>query len=291
MGILAGAARDTHATHFPHRIANPYASLVSDLDFFLNFMRISNRILFLSLLIGFLILCVCTVVYFLVFQNPMGAASPPGIEPGDPEPTAPVQTTLIPAPATSIVTVQPALPERRRLTLEFPPYIRVGDADVVRLTLEVDDLGSLTPTAQIGGNVVSGEVVEIPNLYESHQVIAEARFDLAGMEVRPADLVGEALSPGNSVTFRWSVRPPDVGSYRGTIWLYLRFVNKQSGEESRKTVSAQIVEMEAVNFLGLSGEVARTAGVIGSVVGTILGFTFFEDMVKFALKRRNKIKP
>ena len=254
-------------------------------------MRISNRTLLLSLLIGCLILCGCAVIYSLAFQNLRGTASPPDIEPGDSEPTIPVQTTDIPAPATSIVTVRPELPERRRLTLEFPPQIRVGDADLVRLTLEVDDLGNLTPTAQFSGNVVTGERIEIPNLYESHQVIAEARFDLAGMEVRPSDLVSEALSPGSSVTFRWSIRPPDVGFYRGTIWLYLRFVDKQHGEESRKTVSAQIVEIEAVNFLGLSGEFARTAGVIGSVVGTILGFPFFEDIAKFALKRRNKAKP
>jgi len=252
-------------------------------------MRISNRTLFLSLIIGVLVLCGCAVVYFLAFQNLGGTASPPDIEPGDSEPTIPVQTTDI--PATSIVTAQPALLERRRLTLEFPPQIRVGDADLVRLTLEVNDLGNITPTAQFSGNVVTGERIEIPNLYESHQVIAEARFDLAGVEVRPSDLVSEALSPGSSVTFRWSVRPPDVGFYRGTIWLYLRFVDKQTGEESRKTVSAQIVEIEAVNFLGLSGEFARTAGVIGSVVGTILGFPFFEDIVKFALKRRSKAKP
>jgi hypothetical protein len=119
-------------------------------------------------------------------------------------------------------------------------------------------------------------------------VIAEARFDIAGMEVRPAELVSEALSPGNAVTFRWSVRPPDVGLYRGTIWLYLRFVDKQTGEESRKTVSAQLVDIEAVNFLGLSGTFARTTGVIGSVVGTIIGFPFFEDILKFLFRRRNK---
>jgi len=205
-------------------------------------------------------------------------------------PTAPLQATELPAAATAAVTAQPALPERRRLTLEFPPQIRAGDSDLVRLTLEVDDLGNLTPTAQFGGNVVSGGVLEIPNLYESHQVIAEARFDLAGVEVSPADLVSEALTPGNSVTFQWSIRPPDVGSYRGTIWLYLRFVDKQNREESRKTVSAQIVEIEAVNFLGLSGEFARIAGVIGSVVGTVIGFPFFEDMIKFVWKRRAKIK-
>jgi hypothetical protein len=154
----------------------------------------------------------------------------------------------------------------------------------------VDDLGNLTPTAEIGGNEVIGEVVEIPNLYESHNVIAEARFDLAGMEVRPTELVSEALSPGNSVTFRWSIRPADVGLYRGTIWLYLRFVDKQSGEESRKTVSAQIVEIEAVNFLGLSGEFARTTGIIGSVVGTIIGFPFLEDIIKFLFRRRRVSK-
>ena len=90
------------------------------------------------------------------------------------------------------------------------------------------------------------------------------------------------------MTFQWSVRPSEVGTYRGTIWLYLRFVDKQSGEESRKAISAQIVEIEAVNFLGLSGDFARTTGIVGSVLGTIIGFPFFEDIVKFLVKRRNK---
>ena len=238
-----------------------------------------------------MVLCGCAVVFILTFQPRGSSAQPPDIEPGDTEPTAPVQSTDFPVPATSIVTAQPALPERRRLTLEFPPQIRAGDSDLVRLTLEVDDLGNLTPTAQFSGNVITGERIEIPNLYESHQVIAEARFDLAGAEIRPADLVSEALSPGNSVTFYWSIRPPDVGSYRGTIWLYLRFVDKQTGEETRTTVSAQIVEIEAVNFLGLSGEFARTAGVIGSVAGTVLGFPFFEDIIKLVWKRRTKSTP
>lgn len=180
----------------------------------------------------------------------------------------------------------PALPEQRRLTVEYPPVIRDGDSDLVRLTLEVDAGGNLTPTAEVDGNVVTGEQVEIPNLYETHHVIAEARFDIAGLDVRPAELVSEPLSPGNAVTFRWSVRPTQVGIYRGTIWLYLRFVDKQSGEESRKTLSAQIVEIQGVNFLGFSGALARNLGVFGSVVGTIVGFPFFEDLVKWMFRRR-----
>jgi hypothetical protein len=248
-------------------------------------MRISNRTLIFAILFGLALLCGFAVVYFLVGRS-MGAAAPPDVEPGDTEPTQLPSLTAV-APE---VTAAPAIPERRRLTVEFPPQIRAGDSDLVRLTLEVDDLGNLTPTAQMGDNVVTGEVVEIPNLYETHQVIAEARFDLAGMEVRPSELVSEALLPGNLVTFQWSVRPEDVGFYRGTIWLYLRFVDKQSGEESRKTVSAQIVEIEAVNILGLSGEWARTTGIIGSVVGTILGFPFLEDIIRYIFRRRVRVK-
>jgi hypothetical protein len=248
-------------------------------------MRISNRTLIISILTALAILCGCVVIYVLSAQNLSGAAPPDGGT-AAPQPTVPLSLTSIPLATTA----QPAILERRRLTVEFPPQLRAGDSDLVRLTLEVDDLGNLTPTAEIGGHEIEGRIVEVPNLYESHQVIAEARFDIAGMEVRPPDLVSEALMPGNSVTFRWSIRPPDVGIYRGTIWLYLRFVDKQSGEESRKTVSAQLMEIEAVNFLGLSGEFARTTGIIGSVVGTIIGFPFFEDVVKLLFKRRNKTK-
>lgn len=236
-----------------------------------------------SLLLGVAVLCGCVAVYVLSFRA-MGAAAPPPVS--EAQPTAPLSLT----DTGPITTAQPTIPERRRLTLEFPTEIRAGDSDLVRLTLEVDDLGNLTPTAEIGGNVVTGEVVEIPNLYETHQVIVESRFDIAGLEVRPPELVSEALTPGGSVTFRWSVHPQETGLYRGTIWLYLRFVDKQSGEESRKTVSAQLVEIEAVNFLGFSGGFARTTGVIGSVVGTIIGFPFFEDILKFLMKRRNKTK-
>ena len=181
------------------------------------------------------------------------------------------------------------MPERRYLKLEYPPKVRAGDSDVVRLTLEVDDKGNIVPTAEVEGNVVQGEVIEIPNLYETHHVIAEARFDIAGMEVRPSELISEPISQGQTAIFYWSIRPTEVGVYRGTIWVYLRFVDKSSGKESQKTVSAQLVEINAVNFLGLPVNVARSTGVLGSIVGTILGFPFFEDIVKFLFRKRLKL--
>jgi len=220
--------------------------------------------------------------------------APPDEAPGEPAPAATEELPFVPAPTqvspSTIPTFepQPAIPERRRLTLEFPPQIRAGDSDIVRLTLEIDDLGNITPTAMTGGNAVTGQVIEIPNLYETHNVIVEARFDIAGIQVSPPDLSSQTLEPGQSVTFYWSIRPAEVGVYRGMIWLYLRFRDKSNGEESRKAVSAQVVEIEAVNLFGLSANLARTTGLIGSVVGTIVGFPFFEDIVKFLFKGRKR---
>jgi hypothetical protein len=184
---------------------------------------------------------------------------------------------------------QPAIPETRRLTLEFPPKMKAdAESDIVRLTLEVDDLGNVTPTAEFEGHVVTGETVAIPNLYETHFVTAEARFDMAGMAIFPSGPTYEPMKQGQSVTFHWSIRPPQTGVYRGTIWLHLNFVDRVSGEESRTAVSAQVVEIEAVDFFGFSVDFVRTSGLVGSVLGVIAGFPFLNDIVKFLFGRRSK---
>jgi hypothetical protein len=230
------------------------------------------------------------------------APAPEEPAPSEPEPVVPTQLptgqVFVPTPtvAPSISPtqipaqpVQPVIPESRRLTLEFPPKMKAGvESDFVRLTLEVDDLGNITPTAQFGGNVVTGEVIQIPNLYETHFVTAEARIDMVGMAIQPSGPTYEPMKQGQSVTFFWSIRPPETGLYRGTVWFHLNFVDKVSGEDSRMAVSAQIVEIEAVDFFGFSVNFVRTSGVVGSVVGAIIGFPFFGDFVKILFNRAKK---
>ncbi len=205
---------------------------------------------------------------------------------------APVAPIAVPTDQPTAQPNQPSAPpavlESRRLTLEFPPKMRAGvEGDIIRLTLEVDDLGNITPTAQVEGNVVVGETIEIPDLYETHNVTAEARLDLAGMQVQPAEAIYEPLKRGQSATFYWSIRPQETGVYRGTVWLHLNFADKSTGEESRIAVSAQIIEIKAVDFFGLSVNVVRMSGVVGSVVGGIIGFPFLEDILKFLFRRKS----
>lgn len=249
-----------------------------------------RRVLFSVILIG---------AALILLLGACGGAAPeesPAVE----EPTqseAGDEPTLTPlATPTEDVTVsepdlpepQPAILEQRRLTLEFPPVIRAGDADTVRLTLEVDEMGNITPTAEVDGNVVTGDIVEIPNLYETHNVLAQARFDMAGVEIVPPDVVSEPLLPGEKVTFYWSVRPEDAGSYRGRIWLYLRFTPKEGGDDLTRTISAQSIEIEATTFLGFDARAARWAGAIGSFISGLLGMPFFEEIVKWLWGKRKK---
>lgn len=205
---------------------------------------------------------------------------------------SPTQSVATPVPIPTEIPIQPAILESRRLTLEYPLKMKAGvESEIVRLTLEVDDLGDVTPTAQFEGNVITGEVVDIPDLYETHIVTAEARLDMAGMTVEPSGTTYQPMQRGEPVTFYWSIRPQETGKYRGTIWLHLTFVDRLSGEESRMAVSAQVVEIEAVDFFGFSANFVRTSGVVGSVLGFIVGLPFIDDVIKFLFKRLGKRKP
>jgi hypothetical protein len=183
---------------------------------------------------------------------------------------------------------QPAIPEKRMLSLEYPATIRAGDADRVILTLAVDEQGNLTPTAQVGGNIIQGEIIEIPNVYETHNLMAEARLDMAGMQVQPAEIVSETMLPGQKVVFFWSIRPEQVGNYKGTVWFYLRFIPKDGGPDSRQALSAQWIEIDAVTLFGLKAGPVRWLGMLGTVVGAVMGFPFIEDALKWMISRLRK---
>ena len=228
-------------------------------------------------------------IWLLVFSlYACGGAA--ATEPSDVPTIAPALTQEVTVSTPTVSdSAQPALLETRRLTLEFPPKIKADTAsDIVRLTLEVDDLGNITPTAFYQENTITGAVIKIPNLYETHNVGIEASFDIAGFEVKPSGSIYQPMRQGQPVTFSWSIRAQQVGTFRGTIWLYLVFVDQVSGEESRMPVSVQIVEIEAVDFFGFSTNVVRTSGIIGSVLSIIVGFPFFDDIVKYLWNKRKK---
>ncbi len=243
-------------------------------------MQKKRYLLFLFLSLGLLIL----------LQSCGGAApAPTEEEPAAEEPAAVPTMTMMPLPTmtqnvpvpTQALTAVPRIPEQRRLTLEFPPTIRAGDSDIIRLTLEVNEMGDIVPTAEIDGNIVVGEVVEVPNLYDTHTIIAQSRLVMAGVQVLPEEMISEPLLPGESVTFYWSILPEEAGEYRGTVWLYLRFIPHDGSPEMTRTISAQFIEVNATTFLGVKAGPARWLGAIGSFISGVLGTPLIDEILKW----------
>lgn len=161
----------------------------------------------------------------------------------------------------------PAVPERRLLLLDFPAVVRVGDVERVYLTLEV------LPDPQ-------GQANAIASVYETHYVWAEARLDIPGLRVMPEQTVSETMFPGQKIAFFWSVRALAAGNYEGMLWLYLRFIPKQGGNESRRALSAHVVQIEAVTFGGLTADAARWLGLAGLAFAVAAGFPFIQRIKK-----------
>ncbi len=158
-----------------------------------------------------------------------------------------VTTPLAPSAET------PSLPEARTIRLTYSPAMRMGDSQIVELNLAAEE--------ETGDGAA----------YRAHNVVAEARLELDLAEVRPAESTSTALTEGSAPTFYWEVSPRGEGILRGTAWLYLRFIPKAGGEETRRPVSAQLVEIRSKSMLGRTASEARAWGVVGVVVGLGLG--------------------
>lgn len=208
-----------------------------------------------------------------------GAVEATSVEEGEAGPL----TDFTPVP-TLAPTPMPAIPERRLMVLEWPPTIRTGDSDWVRLSLEMDEQGQLTPVAETPGNAVQGQPVEIPNVYESHRVYAAAQLSVAGLQVEPSGTRRERLLQGQKLELVWSVRPEEVGRYRGTIQVSLEFEPAAPGAQPLEPISlpAQTFEINGINLLGLGGTPARLVGLVGTFAGSLIGF---DNLVPWFWKR------
>ena len=207
------------------------------------------------------------------------------------KPAALLATSAPSAPVTQPSTPNYALlQEKRLLSFEWPDLIRVGDADIVRLTLETDTHGQITPSAEVSGRQFLGRGISIPNLYDTDNIIAEARLDMAGLQVSPDGAVRQTMLPGQTLVFYWSVSPDQAGLYRGTLWVYLDLIPKNGGEMDRRTLIAHRIDIQSTTVLGLPATTARWVSAGGAVFGSILVFPFLEKVLEELRKRLCKEK-
>ncbi len=172
-----------------------------------------------------------------------------------------------------------------RVILEYPSLVISGDLALVRLRLEPGATGSGLQTAGTPGTELAGRSADLRDPYAAYNIVAEADLDLAGMELRPTGPISEPLAPGTTADFVWSVRSRQPATYRGTVWLFLIFVDRMTGDEVREAVSAQSVQIRGGSLLGLSGAATRAIGGLTAAGGVILGLPFAGALLRRLLQR------
>jgi hypothetical protein len=53
----------------------------------------------------------------------------------------------------------------------------------------------------------------------------------------------------------------------------------------RRTISSQLIEVEARQLLGMKAGTVRVVGSLGAFLGTVLGFPFADDLLKWLWRR------
>lgn len=168
---------------------------------------------------------------------------------------------------------QPAVLETRVLSTLWPHSVRLGDVGRVRLGFTLDPLTREWPGA-----------AQTPNVYDTHNVLLEARLELPGMDVNPPGLISQPLLPGQDVSFTWEVSSRAEGDFAGEVWLYLRFVPRAAGVEQQAPIAVKPVRVRAVSLWGLSAGAARAAGWGGVALGVILCLPFLDELLRRLLK-------
>lgn len=163
-----------------------------------------------------------------------------------------------------------AVRETRLLKLTWSPIVRAGDPGLIRLNLEVNETGEYELGADEATQETLVDNATVSEVHETQPVIASTRLEIAVLHITPNNLIEKPLLPGEGIDVIWHVMTDEEGTYQGTVWLYLLFLPLDGGNEFKKPVTAQAIEISSVKLIGLGGIQSRIIGALGILVSAIL---------------------
>ncbi len=203
-----------------------------------------------------------------------------------PQPTEPLSTaTAAPAGPTPAPT---PIVEERIAEVEWPGTMRVGDGEVIRLSLVVSSEEAGLGTPEIAGHDVESTTVPMPVTRAGYDGYVDASLTAAGLEVASAGPTRQSLRPGRANTWRWTVSAPQAGTYHPVINLTVLW-EPQTGTDApgpiEEAVWSRVLTVDARAPLGFSGPQADWLGLGGTVLGTVAGLPFVEKVLSALWKR------
>ncbi len=195
--------------------------------------------------------------------------APTGAIPTQPPQATPTLpgTRPTPTPGPTIAPTQGPSAEQRMLELEWPAALRLGESDLVRLSI-VPYQGGYQVTAEFPEHAVQSQQVTVTRV-AGYILSGVARLDGVGFEIEPGGEQEQPLPVDQVVTWRWTLRPRAPGQQRLSITLTLRWTPEEgaSGAARQAPVFSRGLDVQVSSFLGLSQPQAMAAGFWGLLVG------------------------
>ncbi|MBL8096520.1 MAG: phosphotransferase [Anaerolineales bacterium] len=139
--------------------------------------------------------------------------------------------TIVPLPTAAPTTLPAFAEEPRVIELEYPVNLRLASSSDVRLSLVPDDESYQLVTEQPDGTVVT-QTVTIPQP-EGYGVFAGAQLFGVNFDIAPHDEQFLRVNPGETLTWRWSVRSQSAGDHTLTVNLRLRLISANDTREAQ----------------------------------------------------------
>lgn len=169
-----------------------------------------------------------------------------------------------------------SLMEMRQVLLEWPSSMRIGEKEEITLTFQPVDTGAPSPKQQ----------QESSNIYQNYNIMAEARFEVAGIMVSPPNPTRESMPAGQTVKYKWQISTDHTGFYDGTVWLSLRFLPLDGSQASQVPIFIHEIRIHTSSLLGMNETMAYFAGGSGIILGVVI---IIGDMIGWIRRWKRKI--
>ncbi|MEP7359411.1 MAG: hypothetical protein ABI847_19325 [Anaerolineales bacterium] len=201
----------------------------------------------------------------------------------------PLPTTTSPA-STAAPSATPAV-EERIVEVEWPPQMRLGDSDLVRLSL-LPSVDGFVITTEFENHQTVTHTVDVQPL-AGYDLAGVARLDAVGFSQSPTGDQAQPLVFGQPATWRWTLKPLSAGQQRLALTLRLRWVPKPgTANPARETVLYDHgFTVQVISFLGLTTREVTMLGVAGLVFGGTLSLPMAAYALRPRLKRLQVLEP
>lgn len=171
--------------------------------------------------------------------------------------------------------------EHYQIKLDWPVRMYSGKKETITLNLEAYGR-EINPGGAIEPGNIDGEWSDERSdmIYESYNLVAEARIDLPGIEIIPKGEISQPLPLGKSLNFQWRISSDHDGIYPGMFWFYINIVQKQGGAHERRALLAYPIKVTSYSFLGLSRDVLLGISAVLFLASFALWYRIFENIYR-----------